>query len=618
MKKTILLIIITALCLSLTACQVVADLQQYQGSTSDEPYQADYDVLDRGPVNGGTLNLFTTEPDSLNPVLTKNIYTADFLSFVYEGLTRLDSNQKPVPVLSDKWTVSDDGMIWTFHIRDGVKWHDGEPFTAYDVEFTIQTILNPGISSVYKPLLSNIATCAAVDSSNLSLILEKPNSFMPEMMTFPIIAKHQFEQQDVISASKQFSPVGTGPYCYVSYTENESVEMKQNEKWWGLASGANASAGETGGTGTDDGGMNPAGMYIETIVAKIYKSPDDAMGAFQTGKLDVAVIESSNSAKYKDRTDLNIKKFTSRDFEFLSFNLKNPIYGDLYVRKAISMAIDVDSIIQKELLGEAEAAKVPILPDSWLSDLEGVHAAILSNQMDDLTQPEATVQDITPSAQNTSTDQNTSASGGKASTIAAQTPLEVLKEGGWKESKQGLYKSISGLRKYLKVELLVNTNNSTRVHIAGKICEQLIQAGIPAEVKEVPWDDMMNRISTGKYDMAFLGCRIPQIPDISYLYSSSYLPSAISGSSNAAFNVSGYSSALVDAGITEMFRQSNSDQKKSIYKALLEQIEADTPYIGLYFLRDAMVYSKDIKGPLKPDTWNRYHDMYNWYKPEIP
>lgn len=612
MKKSVLLIIMMSICLSLTACQALPDLQQYRGNTEAEPYQADYDILDKGPVTGGTLNLFTTEPDSLNPVLTKNVYTADFLSFVYEGLTRLDSNQKPVPVLSDKWTVSDDGLIWTFHIRDGVKWHDGEPFTAYDAEFTIQTILNPGVSSVYKPLLFNVATCAAVDSSNLQLALERPNSFTPEMMTFPVIAKHQFAQEDVITASKQFTPIGTGPYRLVSYTENEEIEMKQNENWWSLTSQENASTGDTAATGDDDGGLKPPGMYIETIMAKIYKNPDDAMGAFQTGNLDAAVIEAADYARYRDRTDLTIKKFTSRDFEFLSFNLKNPVFEDIYVRKAISMAVDIESIIQKELLGEAEASKVPILPDSWISDLDGVHAAILSAQ------PDSSAQTNTPADQKTSADQNTPASDDKASAITAQTPLEVLKEGGWKENKQGLYKSIGGLRKYLKVELLVNTNNSTRVRIAGRICEQIIQAGIPAEVKEVPWDDMMNRIGTGKYDMAFLGCRIPQIPDLSYMYSNSYLSSSIQGSSNAAYNVSGYASLPVDTGIAEMFRQNNSDQKKRIYKALLEQIEADSPYIGLYFLRNAMVYSKDIKGPLQPDTWNRYHDMYQWYKPEIP
>ena len=597
MKKSTLLIIILILTLMLTGCQTGLSLRQYEDTNEYDQYQEDYDVLDKGPVAGGTLNLFTTAPDSLNPILTKNTYTADFLSFIYEGLTRLDADQKAVAMLSDTWSVSPDGLIWTFHIRNGINWHDGEPFTAYDVEFTIQTLLNPGINSVYKPLLAGVVTCAAVDSSTVRLVLDNPNSFMPEMMTFPIIAKHQFDQKDILSASEQFSPAGTGPYRFVSYEENVNVEMKINNEWWYMTL---ANAGEYKDSADSDS-VETAERYIETIMMKIYKNPDDTMVAFQTDDLDVASIGASNYQKYKGRTDLTFKKYTSRNFEFLAFNMNNPIFNDIYVRKAISMAVDIGAIINEEMPGETVAAELPILPESWISDLEGVQAAPLYDNVNGVT-----------------SDKDATAEPDDAISITAMTPIEVLKEGGWKENKQGLYKSIGGLRKYLKVELLVNTNNSTRMRIANKICEQIIKAGIPAEVKEVQWDEMMNRISTLKYDMAFLGCRIPQIPDLSYLYSNSYLYSSISGINDSAYNVSGYNDSLVNTGITELFKEKNEYYKKRIYKAMKDQILKDSPYIGLYFLRDVMVYSKDIKGPLQPDTWNRYEGMSQWYKPEIP
>ena len=598
MKRNTLLILILIIGLLLTGCQTGLYLRQYEEGSEYDQYHEDYDVLDKGPVAGGTLNLFTTAPDSLNPILTKNTYTADFLSFIYEGLTRLDANQKAVAMLSDSWSASPDGLIWTFHIRNGIKWHDGEPFTAYDVEFTIQALLNPGINSVYKPLLASVVTCAAVDSSNIRLVLESPNSFMPEMMTFPIIAKHQFAQKDILSASEQFSPTGTGPYRFVSYEENVNVEMKMNTEWWYITP---HNAGEDK-AGADSDSAETAGRYIETIMVKIYKNPDDKMVAFQTDDLDVASVDAANYPKYKGRIDLTFKKYTSRDFEFLTFNLNNPIFEDIYVRKAISMSIDIEAIINEEMPGEAVAAELPILPESWISNLEGVQAAPLYDKVNGVTSDKVA----------------TAGSDDAAISITALTPIEVLKEGGWKENKQGIYKSIGGLRKYLKVELLVNANNSTRVRIANRICEQIIKAGIPAEVKEVQWDDMMNRINTLKYDMAFIGCKIPQIPDLSYLYSNSYLYSSISGISDSAYNASGYNDSLVNTGITEIFKEKNEYYKKRIYKAMKDQILKDSPYIGLYFLRDVMVYSKDIKGPLQPDTWNRYDNMSQWYKPKIP
>ena len=124
MKRSINIIILLLICTLLSACQTGIDsgqLQQYGGSGGAGTGQyEDYDILDRGPVSGGTLNVFTTEPDTLNPILTKNTYTADFLGFIYEGMTRLDKSQRAVPVLSDSWTVSPDGLIWNFHIRVGV------------------------------------------------------------------------------------------------------------------------------------------------------------------------------------------------------------------------------------------------------------------------------------------------------------------------------------------------------------------------------------------------------------------------------------------------------------------------------------------------------------------
>lgn len=571
MKKSAICIILLTFILMFTGCRSGFDMRQYENGSDYKQYQEDYDVLDRGPVKGGTLNMFATKPDSLNPVLTKNTYTADFLGFIYEGLTRLGDDQRAVPILSDRWSVSSDGLIWTFHIRDGVRWHDGTPLTAYDVEFSIQTILNPRIDSVYKPLLLNISTYAAVDSSNIRLALEKPNSFMPEMMTFPIIPKHQFELNDVLSVSEQFSPIGTGPYRFVSYEENNHIEMNLNKSWWYIDADKDA------------------GMYIETIIVKIYKHPENVFSAFQSDDLDAADVAAIDSVKYKGRSDLTVKWYTSRNFEFLAFNMKNPVFSDYYARKAISMAIDINEIINTELLGEAEPAEVPILPECWISDLDGVSAAPLFNQDEDAN-PDITI----------------------------KTPSDALKEGGWKESKQGWYKSIGGLRRYLKVELLVNNNNKTRVRVAQRICEQISKSGINAQVIEVKWEDMMNRIAAAKFDIVFMGCRIPQIPDLSYLYSNAYLPSALMNNTDRASNISGYDNLQLSAAITELFKENDPNEQKRIYKALKDQIVKDSPYIGLYFIRNAMVYSKDIKGTLQPDTWNRYNDIYSWYKPVNP
>jgi len=108
------------------------------------------DVLDTGPVKNGVLNLFSTEPDTLNPILTSNAYVKEYSCFVFESLVRLDGNQKAVPLLAESWEGSDDGLVWTFYLKENIYWHDGIPFSAEDVEFTASVIMNAGVNSPYK------------------------------------------------------------------------------------------------------------------------------------------------------------------------------------------------------------------------------------------------------------------------------------------------------------------------------------------------------------------------------------------------------------------------------------------------------------------------------------
>jgi peptide/nickel transport system substrate-binding protein len=617
-SKFFFLPIVLCFCFILSACQYGPELeqlkiQQYEGmGGTDDEYKADYDILDRGPVSGGELNLFTTEPDTLNPLLTKNIYVSEFLGFVYEGLTALNEKQQAVPKLSDNWSVSADGLIWTFHIRDNVKWQDGQLFTASDVEFTVQLLENAGIDSVYKPLVQNIETCTAVDSSNFKLVLSKPNSFLPEMMTFPILPAHQFKQKDVLSSKEDFKPVGTGPYRFEAFTDKKLVSLKADRNWWYL--------------GTDNNGKDS--MYIETVNIKVYKSTDDAIGALQTGDIDAVCIDSSDFSKYKGRTDLTIKKYTSRDFEMLAFNLNNPILSDRYVRKAISLAIDRNKLVSDVLPGDAYVSEVPILPESWISGLEGVTAD--PSALEGLLAGQNTATDVSPAGIAAGQASTGSAVKGAANVsgttvqsavptnaaITAATPREALLQGGWKESTQGYYKTIGGVRKYLQLEILVNSNNSVRVQAAQNICNQVSQAGIKAVCTPVEWNDLLTRVNTLKYDAAFIGCRVPQIPDLSYLYSIAYLPSSVLGAYDTARNISGYYNMQLDAYIGGLFKESSEERKKVYYKAALEQIAKDTPYIGLYFTRNAVVYGKSLRGPLQPDTWNLYNDFVHWYKPQ--
>ncbi|HHW32370.1 MAG TPA: peptide ABC transporter substrate-binding protein [Clostridiaceae bacterium] len=517
-------------------------------------------VLDMGPVKGGVLRIFSTDPDTLNPIITNNKYVKDFSGFIFESLVALDKNQKPVPLLSESWEVSNNGLIWTFHIRDNVYWHDKQKFTAYDVEYTFDYILKNSIYTTYKDNLQNVTTFAAVDEKNFRIVLSKPNSFTAELMTFPILPKHLSDKNSVIM-SKEYKPVGTGPFKYLSYKENERILLEANSDWWYSA---------------DIEDTSEKLPYIDQIYIELYDNSAYAVGAFQTRDVDVNFNETVDYDKYYGRYDLTIKKYTGNRFEFVSFNLDNPILSDVKVRQAINYAVNKEKIIGKLLPEKAVASDFPIVPGSWLND----------------------------------------------SNIVAYEPSitkakKILEEAGWKEENSIFYKWINWAKRPLKLELLVNEDNDLRKLIAYEIKEQLAEAGFDIQVKEMKWEELIKKVDKKDYDMVIMGCSAPSVPDISFLYSTPYLPDNSSPESLRGRNIAGYSNPMVDKYIERIYSEHDDERKKALFINMRNIIIEDVPYLVLFFYNDAVLLNRNMSGNIQPHAWNKFSNIARWYIPRL-
>lgn len=518
-----------------------------------------YEVMDQGPVKGGILRLFSTTPDTLNPVATRNKHVREFSCLVFESLVALGKDQKPVPVLSDWWEVSSDSLVWTFHVRENVFWHDGSPLTAEDVEFTIESILKSDDENLYKRNLQGVVTFAAVDRHTIKVALKKPNSFFAELMTFPIISKQYSEYVSGLWTIGKLKPVGTGPYKYESNEGNKTIRLVENDNWW---------------NGDNDELDSKRLPYISQIEIKIYKSGNEEMAAFQSDQIDVAFIEDSDYEKYSGRSDLIIKKLTGRDFEFLAFNLKNPALAEKPVRKAIESSIDKNAIIDSLFQGRVTAADIPVIPGSWILD------RVVPKDVYDPVRVR-----------------------------------EILENDGWKHEKGRWTKTLNWKKIPLDFEIIVNDDNDVRIKVAEQIAEYLREAGINARITLFKWEEMMERINKGKFDMAVLGCRIPVIPDISYLYSIQYNTPYLLPDINAARNISGYNNVEVADLVTRIFSEKSEETRKALFYNMYEIIRDDVPYIGLYFYNNAVLYNRNIRGELDPYIWNRFNNVSKWYIP---
>jgi peptide/nickel transport system substrate-binding protein len=558
-KKFLLLLLVITLCIAMVSCRTGGLNNQninYQAGTLI--HKNNDDIMDKGPVKGGTLNLYITEPDTLNPIITGNANIRDMSDLIFEPLIKLDKTQKPVPALAKKWDVSSDGLTWTFYMREGVNWHDGIPFTAEDVEFTFSTILNHNLNSIYKSKLQNITTFAAIDRNTFRIILKRPNSFTPELMTFPIIAKHSFAGENIINASANMSPNGTGPFKFRSYNKNSTIKLVANDKWW---------------NSDNPDKRYPNLPYLAEIDVKIFNNTKDAINAFQTGDIDVTSVAIGESGKYQGRSDLILKRFIGSKFDFIAFNNTKPSLSDKTVRQAIAYAIDRHKIINDLIPGEAVVSDLPIIPGSWLNESSSTGYSFNKEKL-----------------------------------------RGILTQNNWKQDHEGYwYKYINGLYTPLSFELLVNQDNQIRLKVAQKIMEQLGLMGFKINIKKAAGEELIRLVNSRRYDMAILGCTVSNPMDISYLYASS--SSQHIGSDVLIPNISAYSNPVVDNYFYEIAKEAELTKRNKLFSSMRDVINNDVPYLGLYFYNESTLYNKRLRGDISPYLWNKSNNITKWYLP---
>jgi len=563
------MVIIVILLISMSSCQKEDYILKNEKQNSVLPsLKEDGAVVDGGPVKGGTLKLFSTFPDTLDPITSKNPWLQNYFSLVFESMIKLNKNQKPIGNLADKWYTSEDGNTWTFHIRDGVVWQDGYPLTAQDVEFTIKTILERNQNTIYRFNLDNILSFTAIDRNTIEIVLKKPNAFTAELMTFPIISKRFYSKIDnndkEVFATK--FPPGTGPYSIQSYDENKCIKLTASRSWWKKKINENNEM-----------------PYIPDLEIKLYKNTREAFSAFQMGSVDVINVDNNSIGIYSGKSDVITKKYANGEFDFLAFNLSNNTLSDKYVRQAIASSLNKSEIVGAVLPGCAVEAGMPLIPNTWLYEMDEWVKSFSNNSQ---------------------------------KTKQSDNVRELLIENGWEEYDGKLYKRIYGALRPLKFNIIVNEDNNCRVKVAEKIAEILNNTGMDVSVHKEKWNQVLKLVNSKMYDAAILGCTVPPYPDVSYLYSAPYLTYqgyAASSAATAATNVSGFENEEVSKIIEKVFSSNNPDTIKGLYSNLKNVINDEVPYIGLYFYYDAVFYNKNVRGNLDPYLWDEYNNITEWY-----
>ncbi|MFA6431001.1 MAG: peptide-binding protein [Candidatus Margulisiibacteriota bacterium] len=284
------------------------------------------------------------EVSVLNPILSTDSASSAVEGAIFSGLVRVNEKLEMIPDLATKWEVSKDGKIWTFYLRKNVKWHDGVQFTAEDVKFTFDSILNPKINSVRrsdyiiegKPIQFKVA-----DKYKVQAILPKPYAPFLSHAGMSIIPKHLLSGKDINTAEFNRHPVGTGPFIFKEWKTGDHVTLIRNDNYY---------FGKP---------------LLAKITYKIIPDENSNLVALEAGEVDEAGIPAKDYSRMKKVKEINVFEFDALTYVYLGLNLDSPKFADKRVRQALAYATDKKQLVNLIFRGLASPAYAPSAPVSW-------------------------------------------------------------------------------------------------------------------------------------------------------------------------------------------------------------------------------------------------------------
>lgn len=298
------------------------------------------------PTPGGTMVMIVNpEPSSLAQYASSAGNTPKIATQIYEGLVTYDWDLNPAPALAKSWDIAPDGKTITFHLQEGVTFHDGTPFTSADVQYSFMEVLK-NVHPNAAVFLSKLTEVETPDEMTAIFHLSEPAPYLMRALDAfgaPIVSKALFEGTNPMENPTANKPIGTGPFKFVSWDRGQSLRLERNENYWkeGLP-------------------------YLDGIVVRFIPDASTRTAALEAGEVHLAghqAISFSDLELLKQNPDL---EFTTKGYEtspalsFLELNTKRPPLDKKEVRQAMSYAIDRQFIADNVFYGNARPATGPL------------------------------------------------------------------------------------------------------------------------------------------------------------------------------------------------------------------------------------------------------------------
>ena len=514
------------------------------------------------PKNGGMITEGVTGmPQIINPI-TISPFTSpeadnDLIALIYSGLLKATPDGSLIPDLAESYQITEDGLTYTFILKDNLYWHDGEPVTSDDVKFTIQKAQDSQINSRHKASWDGV-TVENPDEKTIIFTLSEPYSPFLQNTTIGIIPKHLWEEVHPESFTHNLlntKPIGTGPYKIVKIKKDgdEVVEYYDLESFDKYALGR---------------------PYIDKIRIKFYANREELITAYEKGEITSVHSVSPEKAKELAKTHPVEQAKIPRVFGAFFNQNEATIFTDEAVREALNIAIDRTEIINNVLYGFATEIEGPIPPGSL---------------------------GYTPYEEE----------GNPENLSRIEQAQKILEDDGWTKDEEGiLIKETS--KENLRLEFSISTTQTPELtDVAQKLKKYWESLGAKVEIKSFETtSDLENyAIRPRKYDILLFGEIIGRDSDpFAFWHSSQRL--------DPGLNIASYTNIAVDNSLEKARTSTSTEERLEQYKIFQEEIKNDTPAVFIYSPK-FIYFSRDTVMGLKLNVLEtpseRFLNVHEWY-----
>lgn len=521
------------------------------GAGSDSPNASLEEEVPESERYGGTAVVaYISDIPDVNPLTSTETVASEIQQFVlFLPVIHYDENFEPVPAFAHSWEVNSDTSMLTFHLRDDVYWHDGVKTTAYDLAFAYEKANDPETGFPNTAFWTHYGEGEAVDSFTFRVEMEPHAEYMDPWRTFPAVPRHILG--DVPSAQLRqhpFStsaPVGNGPFRFVGHIPNQSWTFEANPNF------------------PEDLGGRP---YLDRFVYRVIPEPATQLTELLTGRLDMIINPPPEQADaIISNPNTRLVSYDDRQFVLVGWNQRREPFDNVRVRRALTMAIDREAVVNAVLYGYGSEANSTVPPFFWQYD------------------PEA----------------------GSDLSYDPERALELLAEAGYTRGRDGLLRNEAG--EPLRFTLLTNQGNLVRADIAEIIQADLREIGVDMAVQIQEFGTVLDRINnpaTRDFDAILIGWRTEFRIDDSDLFHCE--------KRDEMFQWVGHCDPQLDALMDTLPTIPDREQALGLWQQYQRRVAEGQPYTFIYFQERLHGLHNRLRN-VNPDARGDWVGIDRWY-----